>query len=315
MAVRFSVLASGSGGNASLLQVNGFGLLIDAGLGPRLLAGRLAEVGAAWRDVNAVVLTHTHSDHWKDTTLAHLRKLGIPLYCHPGHHPVLGRYGSAFDALRAARLVHTYEEGQVLELPAGVTCRPLRVKHDSHPTFGFRLEGSPGLFGPAWSLGYLADLGVAPAELVEAMAGVDLLALEFNHDEAMERRSSRPRHLIARVLGDHGHLSNRQAAEVFAAVLRSSGETLRHLIQLHLSRDCNLPALAREAARQTLGGNEDGVTVHTAEQDAPTPFVSLNRPSARRAAARRPSQPRLADERPVQRALPGFDDEALSEAG
>ena len=89
MALRFTVLASGSAGNASLIDANGFGVLLDAGLGPRQLAGRLAAVGASWENVQAVLLTHTHSDHWRDTTLVHLKRRSIPLYCHAGHHDAL----------------------------------------------------------------------------------------------------------------------------------------------------------------------------------------------------------------------------------
>src|SRR5205807_6237403 len=68
MSLRFTVLASGSGGNASLVESDGAGVLIDAGLGPRQLAGRFADSGLSWSAVHAVVLTHTHTDHWKDTT-------------------------------------------------------------------------------------------------------------------------------------------------------------------------------------------------------------------------------------------------------
>src|SRR5437879_4744992 len=97
MSVQFTVLASGSSGNASLLRVNGFGLLIDAGLGPRLLASRLKAVGRSWKDVNAVILTHTHGDHWKERTLVQLSRLRIPLYCHAGHHDALSTCGDGFD--------------------------------------------------------------------------------------------------------------------------------------------------------------------------------------------------------------------------
>src|SRR5437867_4414245 len=93
MAFRFSILASGSSGNAALLEAGGFGLLIDAGLGPRQLASRLAAVGSSWEKVSAVILTHTHSDHWKDRTLKHLRHRGIPFYCHEGHHGLLREFG------------------------------------------------------------------------------------------------------------------------------------------------------------------------------------------------------------------------------
>src|SRR5215831_19007106 len=102
MGLRFTVLASGSAGNASLIETGGFGLLLDAGLGPRQLAARLAAVGASWQDVHAAVLTHTHSDHWTDRTLAHLHRRGLPLYCHPDHHRVLGTYSPGFAALRSA---------------------------------------------------------------------------------------------------------------------------------------------------------------------------------------------------------------------
>ena len=70
MAARFCVLASGSSGNCVFVQSDGFGFLIDFGIGPRFIASRLAAVGATWRDVHAVFLTHTHTDHWKELTLA-----------------------------------------------------------------------------------------------------------------------------------------------------------------------------------------------------------------------------------------------------
>src|SRR5947209_5318536 len=99
MPFQFTVLASGSGGNASLLEADGFGLLLDVGLGPRQLAGRLAAARASWAKVHAVLLTHTHSDHWNERTLAHLHRHGIPLYCHAGHHEGLRAYSEAFSLL------------------------------------------------------------------------------------------------------------------------------------------------------------------------------------------------------------------------
>ncbi len=100
------------------------------------------------------------------------------------------------------------------------------------------------LYGRSLALGYLADLGTWSEELASAVADVELLALEFNHDEVLERTSGRGASLIARVLGDEGHLSNNQATEFVRAVIaRSSEPRLRHLVQLHLSRECNRPEL------------------------------------------------------------------------
>jgi phosphoribosyl 1,2-cyclic phosphodiesterase len=277
MPARFCVLASGSAGNCAFVQSAGSGVLIDAGLGPRFIASRLASLGATWRDVHAVVLTHTHSDHWKDWTLGHLRQQGVPLYCSPRHHDGLSRYGGSFEPLAAAGLVRPFVDGETVALPGGITVRPLPVPHDSDPTFGFRIDGPPGLFGPQWSIGYASDLGEARPELIEAFAEVNVLALEFNHCERMERASGRPRFLIQRVLGAEGHLSNDQAADAVRAIARASDpKSLKHLVQLHLSRDCNLPSLAQEAGRAALADVGSAAAVTTAPQYAVSRIISLD---------------------------------------
>src|SRR5271166_5546589 len=109
MPLHFTVLASGSAANASLLDVDGASLLIDVGLGPRQLASRLAAAGASWTQVRAAVLTHTHTDHWHDRTFAHLQRLRIPLYCHAEHHGTLQEASPMFAGLCADGLVRHYE--------------------------------------------------------------------------------------------------------------------------------------------------------------------------------------------------------------
>jgi phosphoribosyl 1,2-cyclic phosphodiesterase len=149
-------------------------------------------------------------------------------------------------------------------------------RHDSEPTLGFRIRGAAGLFHEPWSLGYAADLGHASSELLNHFKGAQLLALEFNHDEAMERNSGRPIHLIRRVLGDRGHLSNRQAAEALSAFLKGdSAKSLRHLVQLHLSRQCNLPSLAQGSAIDAIRSSGQRVEVHTACQDRATRLIDI----------------------------------------
>jgi phosphoribosyl 1,2-cyclic phosphodiesterase len=311
MALRFTVLASGSAGNASLVEADGCGVLIDAGLGPRQLSARLAAVGRSWSDVQAVLLTHTHSDHWKDRTLAHLCRRRTPLYCHPDHHLVLLTYSPGFAELRDASLVRPFEPHAELELAPNVRCRPFPIRHDGGATFGFRLEGgSPHLFGQGTAVGYVADLGSWDDELADLLADVDLLAVEFNHDVALERASGRMPRLIARVLGDDGHLSNEQGAALVRAVLeRSAAGRVKHVVQLHLSRDCNSPALARAAAHPTLTELAPSAELHTAEQDAPG--VTLHLGGGPSAPPRRPhrltSRPRPAAPTWTQQWLPGLD--------
>lgn len=307
MAARLTVLASGSGGNASLLEFDGFGLLIDCGLQPRFITSRLQSVGASWERVSAVVLTHTHTDHWKDATLAELRARRIPMYAHPQHYAYLERANS-FASFKAAGLTHEFGDGRAIEFTQNLRCLPVRVSHDSVPTFAFRIDGHDGQPGPAWSVGYASDLGCGSPELVAAFAGVDVLALEYNHDELMERSSPRPKFLVDRVLGDMGHLSNKQAAELTATIAGRSGEGFPgHLIQLHLSKDCNTPELAAVAGREALVALNPATEVITARQDYATKPVTLTRrPNAGSRSAARVNRP-APKRRTVQPSLPGFD--------
>ena len=240
---RFTVLASGSAGNSSLLEAGGFGLLVDIGLTTRQLTGRLIAAGRSWQSVGAVLLTHTHTDHWKPTVLTALAAKRIPLYCHGEH---LAAFESAtppplFAELKRMQLLRTYAADEDLLLGGGLRFRPLGLRHDGGPTFGFRFSVEAG-----WSLGYAADLGSWDQPLAEALGGVDLLALEFNHDVAMQQSSGRHPQLIARVLGDEGHLSNGQAAALLRQSLRGTATPrCRQIVQLHLSRQCNRPTLVR----------------------------------------------------------------------
>jgi phosphoribosyl 1,2-cyclic phosphodiesterase len=285
------------------VEAGAFGVLVDAGLGPRTLGKRLEAVGADWHRVHAVLLTHTHSDHWCSRTLAQLERRGIPFYCHPDHTAVLAEASAAFRALDSAELVRFYEPGVELQLGDTLRCHPLPVPHDGGPTFGFRFEGPPDIFGGCERLAYAADLGAWSAHLARELADVDLLALEFNHDVDLEKRSGRASTLIERVLGDDGHLSNAQAAALLNEVLALSERgRLRHIVQLHLSRDCNRPELARTAAGAVLAEWSESATVHTARQDRPGPRLTLGGFVAR--AVRRLTRRRLPG--PGQPLLPGF---------
>jgi phosphoribosyl 1,2-cyclic phosphodiesterase len=310
MTLRYTVLASGSGGNASLIQTEDAGVLLDAGLGSRTLEARLSAAGRSWECIQAVILTHTHTDHWQDSTLQQLHRRGIPLYCHREHHQALAAFSAAFPRLADAGLLRPFEPGEVFAVAPGLRCRAFPVSHDSGATFGFRFEGQPDLFGNCCALAYVADLGTWDEAVLEHLVEVDLLALEFNHDVGLECESGRMPALIARVLGDEGHLSNDQAAALLREVLRrSTPGRLRYLVQLHLSRDCNRRELAAAAAEAVFAEMQQTCAVHTASQVVPSecfqlgePAGKVRRPRPRAAAPRRPARPKW----PGQPELPGL---------
>lgn len=280
MSVQIAVLASGSQGNATLVQTGGTGFLLDLGLGPRALARRLESVGSSWACIAGAVLTHTHGDHVNNATLHQLARLRITLYCHEGHRRELGRH-PGFRDLDVGGLIRHYDERAFLT-PFGLQIEPIELRHDGGPTYGFRIESRPLRRSRPVALGYLADTGCWTEAMADAVADVDFLGVEFNHDVEMQRWSARSPALIARNLSDSGHLSNCQGAGFVTAVLGRSGPgAVRHLVLLHLSQQCNEPDLALRAAREAIRTAGRRIIVHAAAQATASPNV-LVAPTTRR---------------------------------
>ena len=278
MAARITVLGSGSSGNATLLQAEGRGLLIDFGFAPRDLGLRLQAAGLSWSNVNAALLTHTHGDHWNRYTLEEFRRLKIPLIAHALHHDALTACDE-YGPLKKAGLVHGYT-ATPFTLGGFLCVQPVEVPHDSEPTFAFRI-GQALPDGTSWSYGHASDLGCVPESLLNLFCGVDALALEFNHDVQLERASPRPRHLVHRVLSDRGHLSNKQAADVLKVwVDAGDAGAIQAVVALHLSRDCNRPELALSAATAAAPQSQ----IYASSQTQPTPTIAIVPRRARRLA-------------------------------
>ncbi len=278
MTLQFAVLASGSRGNSALVcQDGGAGLLIDIGLGPRALDQRLSSVSSDWSRISAVVLTHTHGDHVESATLQHLARRSVVLYCHESHRDVL-EADQGFCDLDRLGLVRHYD-GQPFLAPGGFRVEPIACRHDG-PTFGFRIESVARRRTRALGVGYLADCGSWSEGMADSLADVDVLGVEFNHDVTMQKASGRSPALIARNLGDWGHLSNRQAAELVRSVLRrSSRDRVSHLVLLHLSEQCNRPELAIHEAREVVQDTGRRILIHAARQTPAHPnlFVGAHR--------------------------------------
>jgi phosphoribosyl 1,2-cyclic phosphodiesterase len=274
MSVQFAVLASGSRGNAALVRSSGTGLLIDAGLGPRTLGRRLATIGASLDGVATVLLTHTHGDHVRESTLYALARRGIGLLCHDAHRERL-RHRGGFQALEARGLVRTYDDRPFFA-PGGARVEAIALSHDSGPTFGFRIECKDRPRGRPVAIGIATDTGDWWGAIADALAESDVLGLEFNHDVERQLASGRSPSLIARNLGRHGHLSNAQGAELLAAVLdRSRPGSVRHVVLMHLSEECNRVALALGEARDAVRRCRRRLAIHAAQQDLVTPILTL----------------------------------------
>lgn len=283
MAFGFSVLASGSRGNASLIHLEDCAVLLDVGLGPRVLSDRLNMVGNSWQSIRSAIITHTHGDHAHDTTLRWLAQHRILLYCHQSH-VAEGGHRPGFRALREAGLIREFDDRPFLIAP-GLWVEAFELRH-SGATYGYRIEGKTRRRGRSATLGFVTDTGCWDERVAEALSDVDLLGVEFNHDVEMERRSGRTPALIWRNLGDRGHLSNDQASELLCSILDRSGPgAVTQVVQLHLSEHCNRPVLARESAQSSLRSRDRRARIFTASQSVPLNRILVKPPVRQRQAS------------------------------
>src|SRR5581483_6825871 len=97
-------------------------------------AVRLKMAGSSWEQISAVLLTHTHSDHWHDATFTWLAKRDIPLYCHAGHRAFLQAGATVFVEGEGHEAIRCYSAGEEMIFPNGLRCRPIPLRHDGGPT-------------------------------------------------------------------------------------------------------------------------------------------------------------------------------------
>jgi phosphoribosyl 1,2-cyclic phosphodiesterase len=227
--VRVFVLGSGSSGNALLVESCGTKVMVDAGVGPRLVAARLAGLGIELRrgELHGIVATHHHGDHY-----AHADRLAsafqAPLYLHGGVEP-LAR--SCADPVEVRR----YEIGRDFRI-GDVTVSTVQVPHDATQV-AIRVAGKSAAVGVA------TDVGRVTPGLVALLADCDAALVEANHCTEMLAFSDYPEVVKRRVSGGLGHLSNEQTAELAARLV---GSRLSKLWLGHLSRSNNTPGRALE---------------------------------------------------------------------
>ena len=240
--LRFTSLGSGSNGNATLIEstpsrdARPTRLLVDCGLPPRQLAARLARRGLVVSDLDALFVTHEHSDH-VGGVLALQRRYGIAVWASAGTWAQATAKLADPPACRVAR------DGQTIVIGA-LTLQPFAVPHDAAEPL--QLTCSDGRH----RIGILTDLGEPTAAVAQALQGCDALLLECNHDPGLLAASAYPAWLKRRIGGVRGHLANGQSAALLDAC-RHRG--LRHVVAAHLSRQNNRPELAQGALRGALG--------------------------------------------------------------
>jgi phosphoribosyl 1,2-cyclic phosphodiesterase len=240
MEMTFCPLFSGSSGNALYVATERTRLLVDAGLPGKAVVDALCQIGVNPASLSAILITHEHSDHVKGAGILS-RKFNLPIYATPGTWYAMERTIGPVSQ-RNRREFYPDTDFYVDEI--GVT--PFMIPHDAAEPVGYRLSHS------TFSVATATDMGIMRKNVLEQLAGVDLLLLESNHDPEMLRQNPHySQALKKRILGNKGHLSNDACAEAVLSLVETG---VRHVVLGHLSAENNLPELAYSTTCRLLSG-------------------------------------------------------------
>ncbi|MBM4237126.1 MAG: MBL fold metallo-hydrolase [Euryarchaeota archaeon] len=237
--IEIHVLASGSDGNCSVVVGDGTTIMVDAGLSRSATERLLNKAGLDPRSIDAVLLTHEHSDHAKGASLLS-RKYGMPIM---GNMPTL--HAAGVQSL-ANRII--FETSSAFRI-GGMEIEALPTSHEAAEPVAFSFTAGNRKAVIA------TDLGTVTPIISSALKAADLAMLEANHDLDMLLGGPYPPFLKRLIMSDRGHLSNVDCAAALGANHRHSGK----IILAHLSRNNNTPLIAKETVARALGCSAESI--------------------------------------------------------
>ena len=260
MPLRFQVLATGSKGNAVLVCSQKTRILLDAGLSAKELTSRLQQTGIKANELDAVVISHEHTDHVRGLgTLS--RRLGLPVFLTQG---TLENLPLEVGQLPDVRL---FQPGSAFTV-GDLRIKPFAISHDAEDPAGFVLEDD------AHRLGVCTDLGVATQLVRTRLQGCHGLILEANHDPELLFNGPYPMPLKQRIRSRHGHLSNAESFDLLQSIHHSA---LQIVLFAHLSEVNNQPELVLKGSRSVLCDSRwEGVALEVGKQhEVSKPFTLI----------------------------------------
>ena len=259
--LRFAVLSSGSRGNCTWVGNDNNGILIDCGPSTKKILELMESVGITGAPIDAVLITHEHTDHIGSCRVLEkrLRKLygvDIPFYM------TEGTWANANEMCLP-------ESIQIVETGISFTVGPLEIypitiPHDVSDPVAYKVS-----LGEL-SMAVVTDLGRPTGILKSHLIGLDGLVLESNYDLTLLENGSYPYSVQQRIRSNHGHLSNRQSADLLKSVVSPK---LQCVVLAHLSDENNDPDIAIERARRALGDSTASLTV--GKQLSASPVIEL----------------------------------------
>ena len=255
----YTPLASGSKGNCIFLNTPQCKLLIDAGLSGRAITKKLNEINVDIHDIDAILVTHEHSDHIQGLRVLAF-KHGIPVFAN--HETAKGIVNHFHDCPK----FKIFSTGESFEY-CGLQINPFSIQHDTLDPVAFTIKIDQ------LKIGFCTDLGFVTSMVRKNLLQCDYLYLEANHEPSMVHSSARPAVYKQRVLGRSGHLSNQACGELLTQIAHPN---LKHVHLAHLSEECNSEEKSLSTVRQILSDAGMNVDLSIAPQHTIGKAIAFN---------------------------------------
>lgn len=229
--MKYHMIASGSKGNVFVLENGTTKILIDCGTTQKNIKQNLENLEMSIDDLDAVLITHDHSDHISAINLFKNHTVYSP---------------------STLNIQYKHVEPYVAFNHGSFSIMPIATSHDTEFSVGYVIED------PNHKLVYITDTGYIRNEDLKLMKDADLIVMESNHDPAMLMKTKRPYHIKQRILSDTGHLSNDSAGTILSQIVSSNTQDI---LLAHLSEEANTESLAYETVSRYLNGYSGSLRV------------------------------------------------------
>lgn len=256
--IGYCPLASGSQGNSIFVRSSDTKVLIDAGISYRQLVLRLDEIGQSLEEIDAILITHEHTDHIR----------GLEMIAKKHKIPILANRdtaGAIVESMESPPTCKIFSTGEPFAF-GDMEIHPFSVQHDTLDPVAFTITIEK------IKCGFCTDIGYVTSHVVQQLQGCHYLYVEANHDPSMVHACPRHMRYKQRVLSRQGHLSNEQCAALIKEIYH---EDLRHIYLAHLSSECNAEKKALHTIEAQLAALQSKARVEIAHRHKVSNFIKI----------------------------------------
>lgn len=248
------VLSSGSKGNTTYIETQTTKILIDIGNTCKYITEKLSTIGVTLEEINAILITHTHTDHIKGLK-TFTNNYSAPIYITEKMHPKIPYVKQ-----------YKYIESSLITI-RDIKINIIKTSHDAEDSVGYIINNNDK------SIVYITDTGYINKKYHPMLSNRDIYIMESNHDVEMLNNGPYPFPLRQRILSDKGHLSNHDSAKYIGDFI---GPKTTNIVLAHLSHENNTPELAKETLLAKLQElNMTQIHIDIALQDQETEIIQV----------------------------------------